>query len=408
MLISRDVSSWLYILIAGSFIFTLLLISRGLDKYGKPNHLSQPSMLVDSQLFSLDEASWMRESIESEKTRIKQVLADFEFEDGRSLEEHQLINGGQPVRALVTTTWRSGSTFLGDIMLSHPATYYHYEPLLHFDIRQARSGYLAQEGVRTLKDLMNCNYTNLDNYLKYGKTHLHLFSHNSRLWKYCTSQGKEYHQSTCWSPAFLNRFCPLFPFQSIKAVRLRLGLTRELVEDASLNVRVLLLVRDPRGTMESRKHRDWCPGNPDCEDPKKLCEDLESDYYAYKALLQTYPDRYRMVRYEDFSMDPYNNTVNVFRYFRFSMHKRVEQFLNSHTTTNIGGVSSTFRDSKTAPFMWKERLTREEVYNIQDSCSQAMNLWGYNLLTDEDDLRDLEPVKNLGDFSLDILKNPPK
>jgi len=42
-------------------------------------------------------------------------LADFEFEDGRSLEEHQLINGGQPVRALVTTTWRSGSTFLGKL-----------------------------------------------------------------------------------------------------------------------------------------------------------------------------------------------------------------------------------------------------------------------------------------------------
>jgi hypothetical protein len=44
----------------------------------------------------------------------------------------------------------------------------------------------------------------------------------------------------------------------------------------SLNVRVLLLVRDPRGTMESRNHRDWCPGNPDCEDPAKLCSDLVS------------------------------------------------------------------------------------------------------------------------------------
>ena len=26
----------------------------------------------------------------------------------------------------------------GDIMNSHPATYYHYEPLLHYDIKQAR------------------------------------------------------------------------------------------------------------------------------------------------------------------------------------------------------------------------------------------------------------------------------
>jgi hypothetical protein len=54
---------------------------------------------------------------------------------------------------------------------------------------------------------------------------------------------------------FLCRFCPLFPFQSIKTVRLRLNLTKALVEDHSLNVKVLLLVRDPRGTIQSRKHR---------------------------------------------------------------------------------------------------------------------------------------------------------
>jgi hypothetical protein len=29
-------------------------------------------------------------------------------------------------------------------MSSHPATFYHYEPLLHFDIKQARHGHLAQ------------------------------------------------------------------------------------------------------------------------------------------------------------------------------------------------------------------------------------------------------------------------
>ena len=84
---------------------------------------------------------------------------------------------GSPVRAMVATTWRSGSTFLGhhhhchssspsslassssellkyskfsfsipgDIMNSHPATYYHYEPLLHYDIKQARYPHLHHD-----------------------------------------------------------------------------------------------------------------------------------------------------------------------------------------------------------------------------------------------------------------------
>jgi hypothetical protein len=34
------------------------------------------------------------------------------------------------------------------------------------------------------------------------------------------------------------------------------------------DVRILNLVRDPRGTMASRSHRDWCPKNPDCDQVK--------------------------------------------------------------------------------------------------------------------------------------------
>ena len=56
---------------------------------------------------------------------------------------------------------KSEMVLSGDIMTAHPATYYHYEPLLHYDITQARSGAKADDAVRTLKDLMHCNYTSL-------------------------------------------------------------------------------------------------------------------------------------------------------------------------------------------------------------------------------------------------------
>jgi hypothetical protein len=63
----------------------------------------------------------------------------------------------------------------------------------------------------------------------------------------------------------------------------------------SLGVRVLLLVRDPRGTLQSRKHRDWCPGNPDCFEPIRLCTDLVADYSAAVRLTMKYPHRFRYV-----------------------------------------------------------------------------------------------------------------
>ena len=49
-------------------------------------------------------------------------------------------------------------------------------------------------------------------------------------------------------------------------------------------------MRDPRGTMVSRlaKIKSWCLTNPDCEDPKRLCDDLEDDYYTAKHFSQKY------------------------------------------------------------------------------------------------------------------------
>jgi hypothetical protein len=69
--------------------------------------------------------------------------------------------GGTPVRSLIITTWRSGSTFLGDVLNSHPGNYYHYEPLLDYDIVQIRGEPLASGAIRNLRNLLNCNYTNM-------------------------------------------------------------------------------------------------------------------------------------------------------------------------------------------------------------------------------------------------------
>ena len=79
----------------------------------------------------------------------------------------------------------------------------------------------------------------------------------------------------------------------MKTVRLRLNLTREIIEDSSLNVQVLLLIRDPRATLQSRKHRKWCPGKPDCDQPELLCSDLVNDYYAAQQLMKEHPKRIR-------------------------------------------------------------------------------------------------------------------
>ena len=64
-------------------------------------------------------------------------------------------------------------------------------------------------------------------------------------------------------------------------------------------------------------------------------------------------------------MNPTNNSIDVFKFFGFPYHQKVVDFLDSHTKSIKGGWHSTFRDSKTAPFKWREKLSIAEVANIQ-------------------------------------------
>lgn len=98
-----------------------------------------------------------------------------------------------------------------------------------------------------------------------------------------------------------------------------------------LNIRVLLLVRDPRGTLQSRKHRDWCPGQPDCDEPALLCADLVSDYSASIRLISKYPDRFTVMRYENLSLDPYGSAKQIFQFYGLDFHPKVIEFLDTHT-----------------------------------------------------------------------------
>lgn len=322
-----------------------------------------------------------------QREKVTEEMQYFEYPDGkhgisaRTLRDLTPEAGGKPLRSIIFTTWRSGSTFLGDILNAMPGNYYHYEPLLHYDIIQIRGAPYATPALDHLKKLLHCNYTDMDDYLNYGKDHNNLFTHNTRLWKHC-----RIFTQYCFIPKFLEPFCKLFPLQSMKVVRLRAALAQVLLDDPSLNVRIILLIRDPRGTMQSRRHRDWCPGQPDCDHVPTVCADMVADFHAAINLTKSYPKRFHVVRYEDLSLNPYDMTNSILQFYGLPMDEQVQDFLDSHTKLNIGGVSSTFRDSKSAPFHWTKDLEFEEILKIQDLCTEAMQLWGYKQVHDEAEL----------------------
>ncbi|XP_073981438.1 carbohydrate sulfotransferase 1-like [Rhodnius prolixus] len=368
----------------------LLGVGRSIQSLSGSEAVSEPANVTRD----------IEDVLEQQRKIIATELKNYHFPAGKfnisakNLKDFVPESGGTPIRSIIIATWRSGSTFLGDVLNSVPGNYYHYEPLLDHGIVQVRGPPLANTALRYINQLLNCNYTDMDNYLLYGQDHNWLFTHNTRLWDKCLS-----YPHLCWNPQFLSKFCSIFPFQSMKLVRLRLNLIEALLEDPKLGIRVLLVVRDPRGTMQSRKHRDWCPGQSDCWDPTLLCADLTSDYSAAIRLHKKYPNTFRAVRYEDISLNPYKGAESLLNFFGRYYGPTVKRFLDTHTKINVGGVSSTFRNSRVAPFHWRNDLSHSEVLSIQRKCLTAMSVWGYVKAHNASHQKTFNPIT--GSFKLD-------
>lgn len=101
----------------------------------------------------------------------------------------------------------------------------------------------------------------------------------------------------------------------------------------------------------------------------------------------------RAVRYEDVAVNPHKEAAGILKFFGFNLYPSVKKYLDTHTKTDAGGVSSTYRNSKRAPFHWRYELKYTEVLRIQRICGPALTAWGYALARGQNHLKGFNPVK---------------
>ncbi|KAF2361577.1 Sulfotransferase domain [Trinorchestia longiramus] len=304
-------------------------------------------------------------------------------------------------RILVLTTWRSGSTFLGDIFNAYPGTFYSFEPLHQLLQKQhLEDGPLKKPVLKLLRDIMTCNMSQQDGFFDYVKNKTFLISHNSRYWQSCSMN-----RALCFDANFYNKVCEVMPVNVIKTVRMGAGPVEELLADPSLDLRVIHLVRDPRGTMHSRLKLEWCRA-PVCRDPNVVCDHLFFDLKCSESLQAKYPDRFLLVRYEDLGTQPEAMTSLILEFVGLPSTTSVKNFIAEHTTLENrrradalknGGEQkrrkgrrrkptnaySTFRNSRTTTFAWRNALNYSVVADIQDACIKPMRLLNLRIFNTE-------------------------
>ena len=291
-------------------------------------------------------------------------------------------------KILIASSWRSGSTFLGDFFSHYPSTYYVYEPFKFFKDNDGSIANISRS-LNLLKNLYGCQF----------------FRASVKEYLYLKYKDKDQQRKFNADPYDQWSKCSNSPNIVIKTVRLRLESIEEFLLDT--NFYLILLVRDPRGVKNSRLKQIWCRIQPKCIDTSSICTDLSSDADAILRYKVKYPQNVMLVRYEDLTFKPYETVYRMVAFLQLPTdYTKINNYLALHTgkTQNGQDVSKsellhrykrifgyTMRQNPLKQvFKWTEQLNQTDIVQIEDLCAKSMNVLGYSTIqNNQTDLKTL-------------------
>ncbi|XP_058384177.1 carbohydrate sulfotransferase 4 [Diceros bicornis minor] len=331
----------------------------------------------------------------------------------------------KPMHVLVLSSWRSGSSFVGQIFGQHPDVFYLMEPAWHVWMTFTQStAWRLHMAVRDLiRAVFLCDMSVFDAYMKPGpRNQSSLFQwEGSRA--LCTPPACNiFPRDKITSQAHCRLLCNRQPFEVVekacrsyrhvvlKEVRFfNLQVLYPLLRDPSLNLHIVHLVRDPRAVFRSRERttgelmtdshivlgRYWQKLKKE-DQPygvmQVICNSQLEIYKAAQSLPETLKPRYLLMRYEDLVRDPLAQTARMYEYVGLKFLPQLQTWVHNITRGKGMGTHAFHTNARNALDVsqaWRWSLPYEKVFRLQQVCSDTMNLLGYRLVRSEQEQRNL-------------------
>ncbi|XP_069758428.1 carbohydrate sulfotransferase 1 [Narcine bancroftii] len=334
---------------------------------------------------------------------------------------------------LVLATTRSGSSFVGQLLNQHSDIFYLFEPLYHVQtslintslrLRQPADGRRLLLGAYRdlLRSLFGCRLHDLETYIKPAPQH----HRTQRLFRRGAStalcspplcadwpaperweEGECVRRCGALNLSLASGVCRRLHHVAIKTVRIpEVGDLRPLLEDPRLNLKVIQLVRDPRGILASRidtfpdSFRAWKmwrnsgrkPYNLDASHLSATCGDFLRSASTGLARPGWLKGRYMLVRYEDLAREPERKTREIYRFLGVPLDGNVKRWILNNTRG--AGASgnhkyATVRDSAATAEGWRLKLTMDMVELVQSICNLTLAQLGYRTVSSVEELRNV-------------------
>ncbi|XP_037529574.1 carbohydrate sulfotransferase 6-like [Rhipicephalus sanguineus] len=340
-------------------------------------HLVNYSAHDDANTTAKSAASWSKTnySFGTNITKPMKAVLLKQFADTDPQQKRSKVE-----RILEVAYFRSGSSFLGQLLSANPRTFYHFEPLRTLPVGPRLYGREALRGLDYITDFFGCDFAKHLDHLRLGIKYPHPFRQNTYLWSVCKGIKR-----VCLDPEFLNAVCKAAPMQVMKVVRIGMDTVRRYLLDgpmaAAEELRVVHLVRDPRAIWLSRQRRKWC--RPRCASATMLCNDMKHDLDIFENISRGFPGRAIQVRLEDLALNTLNVTSEMYNALGLPLTTSVRQFIDSHThETNVKvqrDAYATSRNSKDVVNAWKRQIRPEDALHINTACAHVIKRLGYEL-----------------------------
>lgn len=292
---------------------------------------------------------------------------------------------GFGIKILLFTSYRSGSTFVGELFKNNPQFFYMFEPFMLLRFHQFKSSkvqrlLIGQNISNFLQDLFHCNLTKFENT---SRKYFPWSDSDRKGWlkKLVSPAEKSY--------ATAEKTCKNYRNLAIKSIRIPHlhhivpSLTRQ-------GIKVINLVRDPRGTLSSRLKMNFV------RDPALIkkaahihCTRLTENLKYIANQSKTFQEKtnnhklsnYYLVRYEDIAMNPFSSVQNLYVSLGLTMPENVTSWLKMSTNTADTDVYGTKRISQVTATAWRTNTDWSHVSIIQEQCKDLMSSLGYNSVT---------------------------
>ena len=186
---------------------------------------------------------------------------------------------------IILTQMRSGSTFTGHLLSHLPNSYLTHEPISTWrNISLTDTTYVA-DAIAFLRDVIRCKFKRHQSYTSNRKK----FKDEMRE-HYCMPSPSlsDIYDDTCDNIDFLQILCNRSSVHILKVIALRLRHLFILLNDKSINIKVIHLIRDPRATIASAR-KIVLPER--YHGPNFYCSHIREDLAASKYVKKLYPDR---------------------------------------------------------------------------------------------------------------------